>query len=170
MANFLEQLTREWYEYQGYFVRQNILVGKRAKGGHDCELDIVAFHPKKKHLVHVEPSMDAASWETRESRYKKKFAAGRKYIPTLFDGNDLPDEIEQIALLVFASTANRKTLGGGRILILDQFLAEILTTLRDVSIAKAAIPEQLTILRTLQFVSHYRSTVTEVWNDLKPKC
>ena len=43
MPNFLEQLVREWYEYQGYFVRQNVNVGKRAKGGYECELDIVAF-------------------------------------------------------------------------------------------------------------------------------
>lgn len=55
--NYLEQLVAEWYEYQGYFVRRNILVGKRDKGGHECELDVVAFNPETQHLVHVEPSM-----------------------------------------------------------------------------------------------------------------
>ena len=25
--NFLEQLVAEWYEYQGYFVRRNVMVG-----------------------------------------------------------------------------------------------------------------------------------------------
>jgi len=29
--------------------------------------------------------------------YAKKFAAGRKYIPEIFAGFDLPTEIEQIA-------------------------------------------------------------------------
>ena len=164
MANFLEQLTREWYEYQGYFVRQNVNVGKRSAGGYECELDIIAFHPKSQHLVHVEPSMDADSWANRERRYKKKFAAGRKYIPELFDGLELPDEIEQIALLVFASTANRKVLGGGRIMILDEFLGEILAGLADSTIASSAVPEQLPIVRTLQFVSHYRSTVIDAWS------
>ena len=27
-GNYLEQLVAEWYEYQGYFVRRNVLVGK----------------------------------------------------------------------------------------------------------------------------------------------
>jgi len=54
--NHLEQivaewLESEWLEYQGYFVRRNIKVGKRERGGYECELDIVALHPKEKKLV-----------------------------------------------------------------------------------------------------------------------
>jgi hypothetical protein len=30
-SNHLEQLVAEWYEYQGYFVRRNIFVGKLPK-------------------------------------------------------------------------------------------------------------------------------------------
>ena len=85
-TNYLEQLIAEWYEYKGYYVRRNLLVGKRVKGGFECELDVVAFNPKAKHLVHIEPSMDANSWAERERRYQKKFTAGRKYIPELFQG------------------------------------------------------------------------------------
>jgi len=59
--NLLEQLIAEWCELQGYFLRRNVWVGNRAKGGYECELDIVAFHPGKKHLVQIEPSMDASS-------------------------------------------------------------------------------------------------------------
>jgi hypothetical protein len=29
-VNFLEQLVAEWYEYDGYFIRRNVKVGKRA--------------------------------------------------------------------------------------------------------------------------------------------
>ena len=29
--NFLEELVAEWYEYQGYFVRRNVLVGPSEK-------------------------------------------------------------------------------------------------------------------------------------------
>ncbi len=66
-TNYLEQLIAEWYEYKGYYVRRNLLVGKRVKGGFECELDVVTFNPKAKHLVHIEPSMDANSWaEPRE--------------------------------------------------------------------------------------------------------
>ena len=61
--------------YRGYFVRRNILVGKRDKGGHECELDVVAFNPETQRLVHVKPSMDANTWVVREARYAKKFEA-----------------------------------------------------------------------------------------------
>ncbi len=78
--NYLEQLVAEWYEYQGYFVRRNVLVGKRAKGGYKCELDVVGLHPSKQHLVHIEPSMDCHKWEKREQRFAKKFKIGTKVV------------------------------------------------------------------------------------------
>ena len=158
-ANYLEQLIAEWYEYKGFFVRRNVLVGKRPKGGHDCELDVVAFHPHEKRLVHIEPSMDASSWEERERRYTKKFEAGRKHIPQLFKGLDLPKEIEQIAVLVFASKTNHDTLGGGKILLIDELLADIFAELKDRPIASHAVPEHLMVLRSFQFVAQYRDKV-----------
>jgi hypothetical protein len=113
--NHLEQMIAEWYEYQGYFVRRNVMVGLRPKGGYECELDIVAFHPATRHLIHIEPSLDADSWSIREKRFRLKFNAGKKYIPKIFSGLDIPDIIEQIAVLVFASKVSHETLGGGRI-------------------------------------------------------
>ena len=157
--NYLEQLLAEWYEFKGYFIRQNVWVGKRPKGGYECELDIVAFHPGRNHLVQIEPSMDASSWSERERRYKKKFDAGRKYIPELFKGLNIPTDIEQIAVLVFASKQNRKTLAGGRIVIINELLEEIFDELRSISIYSSAISEQHPILRTLQFVAQYRKEV-----------
>ena len=41
-------------------------------------LDVVAFHPDTKHVVHVEPSTNADSWRMRAKRYAAKFNAGRK--------------------------------------------------------------------------------------------
>ena len=67
-GNHLESLVSEWYEFRGYFVRRNVQVGKRASGGYDCELDIVAFHPEQRSLVHLEPSLDCHSWAIREGR------------------------------------------------------------------------------------------------------
>jgi hypothetical protein len=157
--NYLEQLISEWYEYRGYFIRQNVWVGKRARGGYECELDIVAFNPGSNHLVQIEPSMDAASWSERERRYRKKFEAGRKYIPELFQGLCIPTQIEQIAVLAFASKKNRDTLAGGKIILVSELITEIIMDLRSTSIYSNAIPEQHPILRTLQFVAQYKTEV-----------
>jgi len=161
--NYLEQLVAEWYEFRGYFVRRNIMVAPRSNGGFESELDVVAYHPKEKLLVHIEPSMDAHSWEVRERRYAKKFELGRKHIPTLFTGIDLPQNIRQIALLGFASKANHTHLGGGEIMLVNELLLEILSEIKDKRIASEAIPEHLSILRTLQFVSEYRKDIRQLW-------
>jgi hypothetical protein len=161
-TNHLEQLIAEWYEYNGYFVRKNIHVGKRLKGGYDCELDIVAFHPVTKRLVHLEPSLDADSWKKREERYAKKFEAGRKFIPKLFKGLKLPEKIEQIAVFVFASKANRERIAGGKILLVDELLKEIAEALQDKRIDKEAVPEQYPLLRTIQFITHYKD---KIWDE-----
>lgn len=151
MANFLEQLVVEFYEYQGYFVRQNVMVGKRAKGGYEGELDVVAFHPVKKHLVHIEPSMDAHNWEKREERFTKKFAAGRRYIPELFTGLDIPKDVEQIALFGFGGRGGRSTIGGGNVELVSEFMKRVAAALPQASIARAAVPEGFPLLRTMQF-------------------
>jgi hypothetical protein len=81
---FLEQLVAEWHSFLGYYVRTNVMVGKREKGGWEGELDVVAFHPTTKELIHIETSMDALSWAKRRERYARKFETGRRYIPELF--------------------------------------------------------------------------------------
>lgn len=162
--NYLEQLVAEWYEYQGYFLRRNVLVGKRPKGGYECELDIVAFHPRTKHLIHIEPSMDSDSWKTRENRYFKKFNAGRKFIHTLFDGLELhaDTEIEQVALFVYASNTNHQTVGGGRVMLANELLVEIFSALKSKQLTTSMIPEHLAILRSFQFVAAYKNDILKV--------
>jgi hypothetical protein len=155
MVNFLEQLVAEWYEFNGYFVRRNVKVGPLARGGYECELDVVAFHPEKKHLVHVEPSTAAESWKQREVKFAKKFKAGSKYIPTLFSGLDVPPKIEQIALLVFGSNRDRATVGGGRLLMISELMAQIRDVVISRPVESAAVPEQYVILRSLHFAAHY---------------
>lgn len=150
--NHLEQVVGEWYEYNGYFVRRNIKVGKRRQGGYGGELDIVAFNPLTKHLVHVEPSLDAHSWTKREERYAKKFAAGRKYIPELFEGlAAVGEDIDQIALFLFGSKANVKSIAGGRVETAFDFFSEITADLKNKKAAQQAVPEQFPLLRTIQF-------------------
>jgi hypothetical protein len=160
--NFLEQLIAEWYELQGYFIRKNVLVGRLARGGHECELDIVAFHPGKKHLVHIEASMDASSWAERERRFEKKFDAGRKHIPILFNGLHIPTNIDQIAVLMFASKQKRDTLAGGKLILGNELLEIIFADLQNRSIYSHTIPEQFPILRAFQFVAQYRKEVCSI--------
>jgi hypothetical protein len=158
-VNHLEQIVAEWLEYQGYFVRRNAKVGKRKKGGYECELDIVAFHPGKKRLVHYEPSTDTNSWAKRESRYRKKFEAGRKHIATLFDGVIIPDQIEQFAVFLYGSDSVHKEVGGGKIIMMDDLVKQITDDLRTKPIAKAIVPEQFALLRVLHLACEFRSSL-----------
>jgi hypothetical protein len=167
-VNYLEQLLAEWYEFRGYFLRRNVLVGKRKVGGHECELDIVGFDPVNRHLLHVEPSMDAASWEQRERRFRKKFDAGNRYIPDLFKGFNLPKDsdqrvvIDQQAVFVFASARTHQTIGGGRVVHISEVLEKIFGELKSKSLYTSTIPEHLSILRSFQFVAEYRDMVFRV--------
>lgn len=155
-GNHLEALVAEWYELQGYFVRRNVKVGKRAKGGYECELDVVGFHPERRSLVQIEPSLDAHTWAKREARYKKKFEAGREYIPGLFSGMPVPKEgIDQIALFVYGGGKMRERIAGGRVVFIRDFMGEIRAGIRHRKVAHAAVPETLPLLRTLQFASEY---------------
>jgi len=148
-ANHLEQIVAEWYEYQGYFIRRNVKVGRRSQGGYEGELDIVAFRPDPPHLVHIETSLDAHAWERREQRFMKKFELGRRFIPSLFAGLQLPSEIESIAILLFAAkVGGRDTIGGGRLVLVPELLEEILTALAPLRIDSNMVDEQKPLLRT----------------------
>ncbi len=165
MANFLEQLVAEWYEYEGYFVRRNVLVGPRKNGGYDGELDVVAFNPEINKLVHVEATMDALSWAQREKKYARKFELGKKHIPEIFKGLNIPSIPEQIALLGFGSKQNHDKLGGGDIMLVSGFLEDIFENLKKKHISNKAISEHLPILRAFQFVASHRKEVFGVLNE-----
>ena len=69
--NHLEQLISEWLEFKGFFVRRNVKVGKLQHGGHAGELDVVAYHPDTKCVLHIEPSIDSYDWAKREHSSKR---------------------------------------------------------------------------------------------------
>lgn len=160
-GNHLESIVAEWYELRGYFVRRNVQVGKRPNGGYECELDIVAFHPEQRSLVQIEPSLDSDSWAKRELRYMKKFETGRRHIPTLFKGISVPKHIEQIALFVYGGGGERTHVGGGRVMFIREFMAEIRNGIAHRRVASAAVPEGFPHLRTLQFAAQYWSSTKE---------
>jgi hypothetical protein len=147
-GNVLEQLVAEWYDYKGYFIRRNIKIAKIERGSH-AELDIMGFHPKKKLLIHVEASVSKID----EATYAKKFELGRRYVSRVFDGFDVPSEIDQIALTTVDSEKNRVVLPAGRVMLVREFYEEIFRELKLIRIANDSIPEEYPILRSLHYVA-----------------
>ncbi|MBI1292372.1 hypothetical protein GC173_14220 [bacterium] len=147
--NHLEQLVSEWLQFNGYFVRTSVLVGRRAKGGYDGELDVVALNHATGHALHVECSLDALSYERREPRFAAKFERGRRHIGDVFPASLLTSPLDQVALLHFGSSARGK-IGGARIVSGKDFVQEILNGLRGTSSAKSAVPTVYPLIRTLQ--------------------
>lgn len=159
--NFLEQLTAEWLEYRGYFVRRNVQVGKSDEGGLESELAVVAFHPGTNHLVHVEPSMEASTRQVRSHRYENKFTAGRTHIPTMFASIATVRDIDQVALFGFGTRLATSAIAGGRIIFVDELITEIRQTLRDLPSLRRAVSERFVCLRTIQFTLQSEVRVRE---------
>ncbi len=148
----LEDLIAEHLDWQGYVVKQNINVGKRAKGGWDMELDIIAYRHADHSLLHMEPSLDADPWAKREKRFAKKFDAGRRLIFTeVFPWLEPTTPIQQVAIL--PSRGQRDTLVGAKLVTVDEYVATIRAAIAEGPPARrGAVPEQYPLLRTVQFL------------------
>src|SRR5207237_758749 len=88
-----------------------------------------------------------------------KFAAGKKFIPSLFAGLGLPlPEPEQIALVAVAGKNRPATLGGGKVISIREFMNEVRSD-PECGLAhrpfRNMVPEQYVILRSLQYAAHY---------------
>lgn len=155
----LEQLIAEFYDWQGYLVKQNVKVGRRPAGGREMELDVIAYHPPSQRLVHIEASLDAHPWAKREERYVKKFDLGEKYIlREVFTWLPPETPIERVA--IFPSVAERETLAGARLQSIDGFMKDVKSQIAcGKAMCKEAIPEQYPLLRTVQLatVGYFRA-------------
>ncbi|SRR5712692_2909566 len=158
----LESLIAEYLDWQGFIVKTNIKVGRLKHGGWEMELDILGYHPRSGALVHYEPSIDALSWEKREARYKKKFAAGRNYIfSDVFTWLSPQTPLQQIAVFV-SHPKGRDHIAGGTIVSIDELMAEIRAKVVECGVMSGnAIPEQYPLLRMVQ-LSHvgYHKAIT----------
>ena len=152
--NFLEQLTKEWYELQGYFVQTNLKFGKRSRGGWEGEIDVAAFHPRTGELVHIETSMDADSWEERRKRFNRKFRSVEPYLSKLFS---FPIKtVRCVAIVGFSPTSEPSVLGKAiEAKSLAQLVDEVCKNLRRRHPLKEAVPETLPLLRAMQFAVHW---------------
>lgn len=158
--DYLESLAAEWFEYQGYFVFRDLWVGWAADGSYEAELNVVAYHPRKNQLIHLEPSEDLLNWREREQHYTLKFDAGKKYLHRMFAATPSP-HLEQLALVAFPGATARHAVSGARILFLSELVETILTKLRAFNMMSYLIPERWPRLRTLQLVAEYRDSVCE---------
>jgi hypothetical protein len=154
--NFLEQLVGEWYSYKGYFVQTNVKFGPLKHGGYEGEMDVVAFHPKDKVLVHVETSTDSLSWEKRRHHFESKFRRAQKHYSELFHFDY--DAVEKIAIVGLRSTAPHGISFGKDVVIKTspEFIREMTEYLKDKSPLKQAVPEHWPLIRLLQISAFYR--------------
>ena len=150
----IEDLLAEWLDWKGYLVKRNVKVGRLKHGGWEMELDVIGYHPITNDLVHYEPSLDSFNWKKRETRYQKKFSAGKKYILSdVFKWLSKDTPIRQVAVLNWHAR-NRNKIVGGTIQSVDEVMAEIRKEVMNQGLmSKNAIPEQFPLLRTLQ-LSH----------------
>jgi len=153
--NHLEELIAEWYEFNGYFVRRNVKVNPRSNGGYESELDIIAFNPEIKKVIHIETSLDTISWAKREIRFRKKFEIGAAEIPNIFRGFRLPNEIHQEAVFLFAGRRVKEK-GGAKIKLAEDYITEMYEVLKKQKLNKSMVSEQFPLLRTIQFVSNLK--------------
>lgn len=152
--NHLESIIAEYLEWQGFFVRTNIQVGKLAKGGFAGELDIVAYKPDEpRRLLHIEPSLAAIGAAEQKKECAKKFQRGREHIlaevfPWLADAGL---RIEHFAVLP-SLPGGETTVSGGRLMTVDELHSEIRARVAAQGKGlQAAISEAFPLLRTIQF-------------------
>ncbi|OGZ29433.1 MAG: hypothetical protein A2931_01465 [Candidatus Niyogibacteria bacterium RIFCSPLOWO2_01_FULL_45_48] len=162
--NFLEELTAEWHEYKGFFVRRNIRFGGAAgesTGGHSGDIDVLAYRPKDNTLLHVETSSDYDSWEGRRIRFTGKKFTELAMAECVKVVGFTPKVIKRIAIVSHTrkpAGLKWQTKNGLPIEIIDipTFITIILDELRDKKHARqVGISEQLPLLRAMHYAVSY---------------
>ena len=73
---------------------------------------------------------------------------------------EMPEQIEQIALLLFGSNANHQHVGGGIVATAAEFYAVIAEGLGGKRVPKSAVPEQYCLLRSVQHCLEYSDAMS----------
>ena len=153
MANHLETLIFQYYDWKGWVVKKNVKVGRLGRCGYAGELDVVVYDHDSDKVLHYEPSTDASKWEQRDVKYKRKFDLGKKHIPKeVFPWLKPGFTLEQIAVF-FNAPDSRKDFQGGTAISIDALVKMIRDDIEKQGRAgKKAIPEQYDLLRMVQLV------------------
>ena len=67
--------------------------------------------------------------------------------------------MEKKAIFAIGSDKNHKEIGGGEVVIAEDFILEILHKFKGTSFLSRAVPEKYPILRVLQMISHHHKKV-----------
>lgn len=145
--NWLEQLVREFYEVQGYWVQTKVRFGPTGHGGYIGEADVLAYAPQRRLLVHVETSEGADSWEKTKGTFQQKFKKAADYYNEIFP---LPiDEVERIAVAGWILKPAPIEIPGVQILTAYQFAQRVMDLLAETYSGGKVPPEQYPLLRAL---------------------
>ena len=152
MANHLENLICQFYDWKECIVKSNIKVGRLRRGGYAGELDVVVYNPASREVIHYEPSLDGDKWADREQRYKKKFELGRKHIKDVFPWLPPNTKLRQVA--VFNNVPfHRKDFLGAEVIGVDDLVKVMKDEIKaEDCVGVNAIPEKYDLLRTIQLV------------------
>lgn len=156
--NFLEQVAAEWYAIQDYFVRTNVKANRRPNGGWNNELDVLAYNPKRKELVHVETSWDAFNWDNRRERFTtKKFVFSYEQYTQLI--GDHPKVVLKRAVVGTTRGSAPEPVWNGdiEVITVPNFIQEVSAGIADRNPMKDIIPETYPCLRAMQFILAYGS-------------
>ena len=168
--SFLEQLAAEWYEFAGYFVRTNPRARKRAKGGWDVELDVLAYDPENRELLHIEASGDANSWQERKDRFmKRKFILTRSEYESIVGAS--VGAIKKIALVGWSDTTKAELNWAPDIdvVLIPEFLRGVCANLKRRNFAREAVPESFPLLRAIQLALAFNNEGRTVPHILPPR-
>ena len=147
--NVLEELAKEYYEYiKEYFVRTNVRFNKRKKkGGYKGEIDILAYVPNERKLIHLECSMGGESNDNGFKKAKKKFPDNLDY-KNLYPDNTLDfEKVEK--LFIFKQTKELNDIvmpEGVKSVNLGAFIREVYNSL-NTDIMNKIIPEAYPLLQ-----------------------
>ncbi len=163
-TNFLEQLISEYFEYNGYFTKSNIKIRKRNRGGYDREIDILAYCPKNDYVYHIETSFALVGWEREIEIFKKKFDIKIVEYADILGLNPERIKIFKRAIILEVPKKDRKnkkiefqSKTDAKLLSIGEFMDIVKYKLQKFKPINKAVPQNLPLLRAIQFVLHSES-------------